>query len=368
MIPDEYYMKAAFGLAKKGEGKTSPNPMVGAVIVKNGKIIGKGFHEGFGKPHAEANAIDNATQDCTGADIHVNLEPCNHYGKNPPCTEKIIKAGIKRVFIAMPDPNPDVAGGGIDFLRKKGLEVISGICEKEAKKLNEVFIKYVTTKRPFVIMKCASTLDGRIAARTGDSKWITGDKAREYVHKLRNIVNGIMVGIDTIKKDNPSLTARIGGVKTEDPARFILDAKLSINSDSKILNLESSAKTFIITGDSVPAAKKKSIENENVQIITAPLSDNGYIDLDSLMEILGKIGIASLLIEGGSKVISSAFFANIVDKVYFFYAPKITGGDDGIPICSGIGCDKINMSKKIENIEIKRFGDDILIEGYVCNN
>ena len=366
MIPEKYYMKTAISLAKKGRGQTSPNPIVGAVAVKNNKIIGKGFHEAYGKPHAEVNAINEAGEASYGADLYVTLEPCNHYGKTPPCTKKIIEAKIKRVFIATLDPNPEVAGDGANFLRKNNIKVITGICEKNAKQLNESFIKYITQKIPFVTVKCASTLDGQTASETGDSKWITSEKSREYVHYLRHYNDAIMVGINTVKKDNPSLTARIQDINTKDPQRFILDTKLSIDEKSKLITQKSNASTFIITGDKISLEKKKRLENNNnVKVITTSLTDTGKIDLKALMKILGNMKIASLLIEGGSKVIASAFSTKIADKVCFFYAPKILCGNKGNPICYGNGALLIENSLPVKNIKFKRFEDDILITGYL---
>jgi len=369
MIPSEYYMKMAINLAKKGRGYTSPNPVVGAVVVKNNIVIGKGFHEAYGKPHAEVNAINDAGTASLGADLYVTLEPCNHYGKTPPCTKKILEAGIKKVFIATLDSNPDVCGKGKDFLKRKNIEVICGICQKEAEQINESFIKYITTKTPFVTVKCASTLDGQTASKTGNSKWITSESSREYVHSLRHYNDAIMVGIDTVKKDNPSLTARISGMASKNPKRLILDTKLSINEESKVITQDSKALTFIVTGPEISSLKKKNIfeNNNNVKVINAPLTDKGNIDLKVLMKILGSMKITSLLIEGGSKVIASAFSSGIVDKVCFFYAPKILGGNDGSPICSGWGALSINKSLLIKNIEFKRFDDDIMISGYVCS-
>ena len=206
---DQHYMKLALNLAVKGRGYTSPNPMVGAVVVKDGRVVGSGYHQRVGGAHAEANALADAGKAAAGATLYVTLEPCNHTGRTPPCTRSIVNAGIKRVIVAMEDPNKDVAGGGNVFLRQQGIEVISGVCENQARRLNEAFIKYTTTHRPFVIVKCAATLDGRIATRSGDSKWISNEKSRAFVHRLRHAVDGILVGIDTVKKDNPSLTTRL---------------------------------------------------------------------------------------------------------------------------------------------------------------
>ncbi len=363
---NHYYMKMALALAKKGMGFTSPNPMVGAVVVKNGKVVGKGWHEAVGGPHAEVNAINDAGDLAKGATLYVTLEPCNHTGRTPPCTQIICDSGIIQVVVGMADPNPDVTGGGTDYLEKKGINVVSGICEAEAKKLNEAFIKYVQTKHPFVIVKCAATLDGRIATKTGDSKWISGPKSREFVHELRHAVDGIMVGIDTVKKDNPSLTTRLENKDGRDPIRIILDTKFSINQEAKVLQLDSNADTLIITGNSLPKDKKEQFEQNGIKILET-MDKNGLIDLKELMPRLGELGITSLLIEGGSRVIASSLHAGIVDKIFFFYGPKILGGDDGIPVCKGAGPDLMKDSISVKHINVMRFDDDVMIEGYINN-
>ncbi len=348
----ELMMNLALELAQNGRGFTSPNPMVGAVVVKDGKIVGKGWHKAYGQAHAEVNAIDDAGELAKGADLYVTLEPCNHYGKTPPCTEKILASGIRRVFVAMDDPNPGVKGGGNAYLQSKGVEVISGICEAQAKKINEVFIKYTTTKHPFVMIKCAATLDGRLATKTGDSKWISNEESRKFVHHLRHASDAIMVGIGTIKVDNPMLTTRL----------VILDSRLSISEYATVLNLKSASETIVVTGQDVLADKLLRIQHKGVKIIQLPLK-NGRIDLNLLMTELGKLRITSILIEGGGTVIASALKANIVDKVMFCYAPKILGGDDGVPICKGAGPDLMSDSIRVKNIEVRRFGDDVMIEG-----
>ncbi len=362
------YMKLALSLAKKGAGFVSPNPMVGAVIVKNGVIVGRGWHKAAGKAHAEVEAIRDAEEKTFGADLYVTLEPCNHTGKTPPCTKAIIGAGIKRVFMAMNDPNPLVLGGGAEYLEKNGIEVFSGICEKEAEKQNEIFIKYITKKIPFVVAKCAATLDGMLSAKTGDSKWITSEKTREYAHTLRHNLDAVMVGIGTVKQDNPSLTARLNNIKTKDPVKLILDSKLSIPKNAKVLTQKSEAKTYIITGENSSPAKKAALMGDKVEIIETPLNENGEIALNPLMTALGEMGITSILIEGGGKVLASAFKAAIIDKICFFYAPKILGGNDGAAICRGEGPEYIKMSHNITDLKIKRFGSDFMAEGYVSRS
>lgn len=357
-------MKMALDLAIKGQGYTSPNPMVGAVVVKDGRLVGSGYHRMAGGPHAEVNAIAAAGQLAKKATLYVTLEPCNHTGLTPPCTEQIVEAGIERVVIAMRDPNPNVIGGGAEFLKRQGIRIAIGICEAQARKMNEAFVKFAGTRRPFVIAKCASTLDGRIATRTGDSKWVTGDQARQYVHRLRHAVDGILVGINTVRQDDPSLTTRLSGGRGKDPVRIILDTRLTISPQAKLLRQVSDAETILATGiDSAPD-KKVVLQKAGVRVLNTVLK-NGLIDMDALMDKLGAIGLTSILIEGGSRVLSSAFRAGIVDKVCFFYAPKILGGDDGIPICTGPGPDLMNQSIAVIDINVHRFGDDIMIEGYI---
>ncbi|MEJ2282136.1 MAG: bifunctional diaminohydroxyphosphoribosylaminopyrimidine deaminase/5-amino-6-(5-phosphoribosylamino)uracil reductase RibD [Desulfobacterales bacterium] len=363
-MQDKHFMQMALDLAVRGEGFTSPNPMVGAVVVKDGKVVGGGFHEVVGGPHAEVNAINAAGKLAEGGTLYVTLEPCNHTGRTPPCTAAILKAGISRVVVAMPDPNQHVAGGGVEHLKRQGLEVITGVCEQQARRQNEAFIKYITTGRPFVIAKCAATLDGRIATRTGDSRWVTGEAARHYVHRLRHAVDAIMVGIHTIQTDDPSLTTRLEGRPAKDPIRIILDTRLSIAPDAKVLQQASDADTILVAGQGVGQNKKAVLENGGNRVIEAALKNN-RIDLVALMQQLGALEISSILVEGGSRVLASAFTAGIVDKVQFFYAPKVLGGDDGVPICSGPGPELMNQSIPIKDITVQRFDDDVLIEGYV---
>jgi diaminohydroxyphosphoribosylaminopyrimidine deaminase/5-amino-6-(5-phosphoribosylamino)uracil reductase len=366
-MDDTFFMKMALDLAEKGRGFTSPNPVVGAVLVKDGKVAGKGYHEAAGKAHAEVNAIDDAGKEAEGSILYVTLEPCNHSGKTPPCTDRIIEAGIKRVVAAVRDPNSDVKGDGAGYLKSKGVEIDFGVCEIEARKQNEVFFKYITIKRPFVTVKCASTLDGRIATKTGDSKWVTCEESRRFVHRLRHFSDAVMVGIDTVKRDDPRLTTRIEGVECLDPARIILDSRLSISEDAILLRQNSVSDTIIAVSDSGSdkafLEKKRRLESKGVKFIESPTRGN-LIDLEPLMGILGSMGITSLLIEGGSRVISSAFAAGIVDKIFFFFAPKILGGD-GVPICSGPGPALMSGCIPVKEIEMKRSGSDILLEGYI---
>ncbi len=358
-------MQMAVSLATQAKGFTTPNPCVGAVVVKDDVVIGKGFHHAAGLPHAEVEAIDDAGKNTDGATIYVTLEPCNHFGKTPPCTHKILNAGIKKVVIGCKDPNPFVKGCGIQFLEENGIEVVSGVLERETTRLIEDFIWYIQhEKKPFVILKSASTLDGRIATSTGDSKWITNEKSRAHVHMIRQEVDAILIGSGTLHADDPSLTARIDGMQTKDPIRVILDTRLSIKEDARVLNQESSAATIIVTGPDVPLIKKKRIEKKGVQVIEVPLK-NQRLDLNELMIKLGQMSVLSLLIEGGGCVAGSALRAGIVNKVLCFMAPKLLGSSDGVPVFSGKGPDLIKDAFELTQMDITRFDNDFLVEGYL---
>ncbi len=363
-MEDEKYMQLALDLARRAQGFTSPNPMVGAVVVHEGRIVGKGYHAAAGLPHAEVNAIDDAGPQAQGATLYVTLEPCNHTGRTPPCTEKILAAGIRRVVVAMRDPNPVVKGGGIEFLTAKNIAVTSGVCEKSAALLNEAFIKYTRTGRPFVTVKCAATLDGRIATRTGDSRWVSGEAARTRVHHLRHAADAIMVGVNTVNCDNPRLTTRLAGVAGRNPHRYVLDTRLSIAEDARLLQADLAGGTTVVTGTKVPEDKRARLARNGVHILSAAL-ENDRIDLAALMAVLGAAGVTSLLVEGGGRVLASAFGAGIVDKVIFFLAPKILGGDDGVPICRGPGPALMKDCLPVKNMQVQMVDGDVMIEGYM---
>jgi len=361
------YMQRALELAAKGIGYTNPNPLVGAVIVKNGKIIGEGYHEVCGSNHAEVNAFKNATEDVTGATMYVTLEPCSHYGKTPPCANAIIEKGIKKVVIGLKDPNPLVAGRGIQILKDNGIEVITGIMEEEGRKLNEIFLKYITTKIPFCILKTAMTLDGKIAAHTGDSKWITNESSRKYVHQLRHRVSGIMVGIGTILADDPLLTTRLDSGNGSDPTRIVVDSSARIPLEAKVLHVESKAKTIIATTEVADKNKIKALKDMGIEIINTPLKNN-RVDLTYLMKALGERGIDSILLEGGSELNYSAIEQGIVDKVNSFIAPKIIGGRNAKTPIGGIGKAVMSEAIFIERLQVHSFGDDVMLEGYITKN
>ncbi|EJO5348621.1 bifunctional diaminohydroxyphosphoribosylaminopyrimidine deaminase/5-amino-6-(5-phosphoribosylamino)uracil reductase RibD [Clostridium botulinum] len=357
-----FYMKKALKLAKKGEGKVNPNPKVGAVVVKDNKIIGAGYHKYFGGPHAEVYALREAEENARGATIYVTLEPCSHYGKTPPCAEAIVKAGISKAVIAMKDPNALVQGRGIDILKQNGIEVVTGIMEKESKELNEVFIKYITKKEPFVVLKTASTLDGKIATKTGESKWITGEESRYRVHQIRNDLSGIMVGIGTIIKDNPLLTTRIEGGRS--PKTIIVDSHLRTPLESKILKTINERTIYIATTKNHNnISKKQTLEKLGVKILEFQENNEGKVPLKKLMRCLGKEEVDSVLLEGGSTLNFSALKEGIVDKVMCFIAPKIMGGQDSKNMIGGDGVENLKDIFKLENLKLEKIGEDILVQG-----
>ena len=362
---DKEYMQQALSLAQKGKGYTSPNPAVGAVVVKNHIVVGQGWHKGAGLAHAEVEAINDAGDDAKNSTIYVTLEPCNHHGKTPPCTEKIINAGISRVVIGCKDPNPNVRGNGIQKLKDNNIDVELSELGREAEILIEDFAWYVCNdKMPFVTLKCASTIDGRIATSTGDSKWITNETSRGFVHKLRHENDAILIGAGTLRADNPSLTSRINDFDSKDPVRVVLDPSLSIDLNAKMLTQKSNASTIIAVSKKASASKRNSLENMGVKIIEVPFENNNF-NLLFLLEKLGQMNIVSLLVEGGSNVIKTFLKADLINKTFFFIAPKIYGGSDGVPICSGNGPILMKDAIDLFNINVSRFEEDILIKGYL---
>jgi len=359
------YMKRAIELADLGKGKVNPNPLVGAVIVKDGRIIGEGYHECFGHAHAEVNAFLNATEDVAGADMYVTLEPCSHYGKTPPCALKIIDKKIKRVFVSSLDPNPLVNRKGVLLLEKAGIEVETGILEADTQKQNEIFLKYIQTKKPFVAIKYAMTLDGKIATTSGDSKWITNEKSRAFVHDLRNQYMAIMVGVNTVIKDNPRLDTRRAGI-SRNPIRFVIDPNLRIPEDSIIIETAIEQQTYIVSGRHIDLDKQKRLQEKGVHFIQQNTEHD--IDLSLLLTDLSKLNIDSLLIEGGAYVLGSAIESKIVDKAYVFIAPKIIGGNGAPSPIGGMGVLKMNDGFTLNDITLHTFDGDIMVEGYLQHN
>lgn len=357
-------MHRTIELAKLGWGKTRPNPLVGAVIVKDDNIVSEGYHHYFGGDHAEVDALKKINFNAEGATIYVNLEPCSHHGKTPPCVDAIIRSKIKRVVVGTLDPNPKVAGRGISILRNNGIEVITGILEPEAIELNEVFIKYITTSTPFCILKTAMTLDGKLATVNGDSKWITNEESRGYVHKLRDRMAGIMVGITTIIKDNPQLNTRIPGKEANQPTRIIVDSSCRIPMDSIVVQTAKTQPTLIATTEKAVKTKIQELQEKGVKVLVLP-SVAGKVPLKQLMSELGKMEIDSVLLEGGGSLNFSALEEGVVDKVMTFIAPKIIGGKDAITPVEGAGKKTMKEALQLSNIKVTNFHDDILIEGYI---
>jgi len=360
---DEIFMKKVLRLARRGLGSTSPNPVVGTLVVKNGQIIGSGYHRKAGAPHAEIEALSMAGERAKGSTLFVNLEPCNHYGRTPPCTKAILKSGIKRVVVGIADPNPNVTGGGCKFLRSKGVEVKYGVLEEECTRLNEVYIKYVKKGKPFVILKGALTLDGWIATKTGNSRWITNEKSRKFVHSLRKKVDAIMVGVETIIADNPLLSPYLTGNSAPDPVRVIADTNLRVPLESRVFNSGTSALTIIASGSNVSRTKRKRVEGLGARVINCQMRD-GRIDLADLLDKLAEMSIGSVLVEGGGTIFGSIIREGLVDKFYIFLAPKILGGNNGIPFTRGPGCDTVKDCLNLKVLMVRRFDDDIMIEAY----
>lgn len=360
---DDQYMRTALALAARGRGRTSPNPMVGAVVVKNGEIIGQGYHQKAGTPHAEIHALREAAAAARGATLYVTLEPCTHYGRTPPCTDAIIRAGIKHVVIAARDCNPIVAGRGIEALQSAGITTTVGVGEDEAHRLNEVFNKFITAAKPFVVLKCAMSLDGKIATRTGHSQWITGIESRQYGHRLRDRYDAIMVGIGTVLADDPLLTTRLAQGEGKNPVRIIVDSQARTPLTSKVLT-DLSAPTYIAVSTEADAHKVKALQAAGATVLTTASGD-GRVDLDSLMDELAKRQITSVLVEGGPSLTASVLEKNLADKVHFFIAPILIGGHAAPGPVGGQGIARLQEAVGLEKIFAEQLGHDLHIEAYV---
>lgn len=353
-------MREALRIARNADGRTSPNPLVGAVIVKEGKIIAEGWHRQAGTPHAEIHALNMAGELAQDATLYVTLEPCSHFGRTPPCAKRIVEAGIKRVVTAMQDPNPKVAGRGFEILRSAGIQVDVGILEAEARKLNEIFIKWITRKLPFVTLKFACSLDGKIATVGGESQWITCAESRRFSHHLRDINDAILVGVGTVLADNPSLTTRL--VEGKNPVRVIVDSTARTPLDSKVVT-DKSARTLIATTSKALPDKISAFEACGVEVITA--GDGERVDLKILMQELAQREITSVLVEGGGTIHFSMLNAGLVDKILAFVAPKIIGGANALTAVEGAGFAKLSDAVGLKNFTAEQLGNDILLSGYV---
>ena len=359
-MTDEILMREALRIARHAEGRTSPNPLVGAVVVRDGKIIAQGWHRQAGTPHAEVHALNMAGDLSRGATLYVTLEPCSHFGRTPPCAEKIVAAGIKKVVAAMSDPNPKVSGRGFEILRKAGIEVEVGLLEDDARRLNEVFLKWVTRRLPFVTMKFACSLDGKIATSTGESQWISCEESRKFSHHLRDINDAILVGVGTVLADNPTLTTRL--VAGKNSVRIVVDSNARTPLNSNVVT-DKSARTIIAVTSKAPPEKISALKNSGVEILTA---GNGQrVDLKILMSTLAEREITSVLVEGGGKIHFAMLSAGLVDKVFAFVAPKIIGGENSLTAVEGAGFAKLSDAVTLKNLTAEKLGDDFLLSGYI---
>ena len=359
---NEKYMRLAMQLAGNAIGRTSPNPLVGAVIVKDNRVVGCGWHRKAGTPHAEVHALNQAGELAQGADVYVTLEPCAHYGKTPPCAKALVEAKVKNVYGGLLDVNPKVAGKGFKILEDAGIHVEYGFLQDELRKQNEVFFKWIEHKKPFVVLKAAMTLDGKIATATGQSKWITNETSRAYGYKLRDIYDGIMVGINTVIEDNPMLTARVDGGKN--PIRIVVDSSLKIDINANVVQ-DKSAKTIVATTDKADKDKILKLQAQNVDVIVVDKDENDKVDIEKLLNILGQQNICSILVEGGATLSGSFVAKKLVDKVYFFIAPKIIGGKEAKTPVAGTGILNLQEALTLKDIQIEKLEEDILIIGRV---
>lgn len=363
---DEMYMERALSLAARGRGTTTPNPMVGAVIVRDGRVIGEGYHIRAGEGHAEVNAFKNAEEngeDVTGATMYVTLEPCSHYGKTPPCADKIVEKGIGRVVVGALDPNPLVAGRGIEKIRNAGIPAVTGILAERSAALNEVFMKYIVSKRPFVVLKAAMSLDGKIATADGESQWISCETSRKEVQRLRHELTGIMVGIGTVLADDPMLNCRIPGGKQ--PVRIVVDSHLIIPEDSRLVSSAGEYPLVVATLKNCDKVKKQKLEACGAQVLEVEANSDGHVDLNILMDRLGEMQIDSILLEGGGRLTEGALQAGIVDKVQFYIAPILIGGEGAKTPVEGRGIHVLSKAWYISDWKAETIGDDIKITGYI---
>ena len=359
----DHYMQLALELARKGEGRTSPNPPVGAVIVKSGQIVGQGFHPEAGQPHAEIFALRDAGDRALGATIYVTLEPCSHFGKTPPCADALIAAGIAKVVVGTVDPNPKVAGNGVRRLQDAGIDVEVGVLENECQRLIAPFKKHILTGIPFTIYKAAMTLDGNTATKNGDSKWVSGEESRLWVHQLRHRVDAIMVGSETVRLDDPQLNTRLPEGGGHDPLRIVVDSTLKTNPECRMLTQQSKAGTLIAT-TSCDEEKIAALESSGAEVLCFA-NEGGYVPLKKLWRELGRRNIQRLLLEGGSGLATAALEEKLIDQLVTFIAPKIVGGSSGFGIFSGSGCEKMGEAIELANVVYQQSGNDLMITGDV---
>lgn len=365
--PHRHFMTLALRLAAKGQGKTSPNPMVGALVVKNGRIIGRGFHQGPGQPHAEILALNQAGPRARGATLYVTLEPCCHLLKRtPPCVPTVVDSGVQQVVVAMTDPNPMVKGRGIAALRRAGIMVTIGIAQEEAARLNRAYLHWVTTGRPYVILKAGMTLDGKVATAKGESRWITGSRARQDAHRLRSQVDAVIVGVGTVLKDNPTLTARLSDrplkLAPRQPLRVVLDSRLRTPPTARVCTTQDRAKTLIATTSLASRSRRRPFERAGVEVVSLS-TKNGRVSLQALMTMLGKREVTSVLIEGGSTVNAAAVREKLVNHVVLYLAPILMGGQDAVAVIGDRSPTRLAQALPLRHLTVRRIGKDLVVEG-----
>lgn len=358
----QQYMQQALQIAAYAAGRTSPNPLVGAVIVKDGRVVGQGWHRKAGTEHAEIHALRQAGELAAGATIYVTLEPCSHYGRTGPCSKALIDAGIQRVVIAMLDPNPLVAGKGVAMLKAAGIEVETGLLQAQAERLNEVFLKWIMTKMPFVVMKTAMTLDGKIATAAGNSKWISNEVSRRRVHELRDVYDGILVGIGTVLADDPALTTRLESPSGKNPLRIVVDSRARTPLTARVVT-DGQAETLIAVTAAAEAAKVEALRQAGVEVLV--VNDGQQVDLKQLFCLLGERGVCSIFVEGGARINYFLLKAGLVDKVYSFIAPKMVGGSSAPGPVGGDGVETLDQAFLLEDVETELLAGDILVSGYI---
>jgi diaminohydroxyphosphoribosylaminopyrimidine deaminase/5-amino-6-(5-phosphoribosylamino)uracil reductase len=365
MTEDERYMHTALGLAERGRGRVEPNPMVGALVVKEGDVLSEGWHEYFGGPHAEVVALERAGLEARGATLYVSLEPCAHQGKTPPCVKKIIDSGIKRVVFPLIDPNPLTAGKGRQGLLEAGIEVVEGVLKEEARKVNAPFFKLMTTGRPYVIAKWAMSLDGKTATHTGDSRWVSSEQSREHVHKVRSQVDAVVVGINTVLRDDPLLTSRIPGGRN--PKRIVLDSQAILPMDCKLITSIKEAEVIVACTASAPMEKVEALRRAGCEVIILGGGERG-VDPSELLRVLGQRQYTNILLEGGGTLTASFIEQGLVDRVMVFISPKIIGGAEARSPVGGKGVAYVGESIKLKELKLTSFAEDVLIEGNITRD
>ena len=360
---DVRHMRSALELAAGGAGWVSPNPLVGCIIVRQGEVVGRGYHQRFGGPHAEVHALREAGNQARGAALYVTLEPCCHTGKTPPCVDAILESGVGRVIVGMQDPNPQVDGGGLSRLRNAGVDVTVGVCEAEARRLNEAFVKHINTGLPFVTSKSAITLDGKIATRSGSSRWITDEAARGIGHRLRHASDAIVVGIGTASQDDPQLTTRIPGQRVSNPLRVVVDSTLRLSPRARLADVAEDRRTLVATTEQAAVTKAQALRERGVEVMGLPAQSDGRVDLSTLCQALGERGITSVLVEGGAALTTALLEQRLIDKMVFFVAPKIIGGD-GVNVFGPCGVDSMDQALRLRELTSRSVGNDVMLEAY----